>query len=281
MTGLLIALIFVALGVGIAVGTRLRLSRPTGGGRPGGVAAPARHAPDPVDPVPVDPVAVDPVAVDPVAVDPLPGETVPVDPVLVEPADPVPVDGPPAASPEGGSGDGIADPPAAGSDRADRVVSAVWRLQCLDLERSRRREAGLSTAAGTDEGPIGLAQAVEEEIARTREEIGTPGAFRSDLEVEPDPAGALLLLRSVQSTLDFVARRSQAFDLHLHPADGALAVTVVCDDFEGDIPAASATAGDTPDATAMAEVIASAGAALAFDRDADGRMRAQLRVEVV
>jgi hypothetical protein len=182
-----------------------------------------------------------------------------------------------------------------------RVLDAVWRLACLDVELERFRAAGLSTAE-LDAGPVGLAQTVEQEIARIREEIGTPGAFECDLDQEPDAAAALLLLRSVQSTLDFVARRCQAFDLRLQLRvhERRLAVTVVCDDFESDPAPADATLGGAPaggpgpsgagatstvatsttvtEAAAIVKAISAAGGRLVFDRQSDGRMRAQLSV---
>jgi hypothetical protein len=180
-----------------------------------------------------------------------------------------------------------------------RVLDAVWRLACLDVELERFRAAELSTA-GLESGPVGLAETVEQEIARIREEIGTPGAFESDLPQEPEPAAALLLLRSVQSTLEFVARRCQAFDLRLHLRvhERRLAVTVVCDDFESDSPPSDparsgsgldgASAGGTTstvatsttvtEAAAIVKAISAAGGRLVFDRQADGRMRAQLSV---
>jgi hypothetical protein len=197
--------------------------------------------------------------------------------------------------------------PASDRDHDRRTLDALWQLQRLELQAARRRDAGLSTAAGSDDGPVGLADAVRQEITRIREEIGTPGGFRSDLRAEPDPAAALLLLRSLQSMLDLVARRSQAFDLHLEGGEPALAVTVLCDDFDGDgtdigaagagldpaaldpaaldpaalDPAAfdaTAFAATDPEASALAGAIGPAGGTLVFGRSADGRVCAHLRV---
>ncbi len=157
------------------------------------------------------------------------------------------------------------------SGRDRRVVDAVWQLQRLELERNRRRNAFLTTAVGPEEGKAGLAQAFRDELIRVREEIGTPGDFHSDLDIEPDPAAALLALRSVQSTLDVLARRAQALDLHLGDGDGALAVTVVCEGSDDSQPADRDTA-------AIAGAITHAGGDLVVDRDSDGRLRARLRV---
>jgi hypothetical protein len=184
------------------------------------------------------------------------------------------------------------------------VMNAVWRLQCLDMERDRARSARLSTA-DTDSDLVGLAQGVQQEIARIREEIGTPGTFQSDLDREPDAAASLLLLHSVQSTLDFVARRCQAFDLYLNYRihERRVAVTVVCDDFESEAPedgteapedhtaaygdgvgtrpaGVVATSRAVTEAAAIVGAIKAAGGRLVFDRDASGRMRAQLSVPV-
>jgi uncharacterized protein YneF (UPF0154 family) len=166
--------------------------------------------------------------------------------------------------------------PDAGVDRQGRILDAVWQLQCLDVELERRRQAGLSTASADSGGPD-LAGAVQQEITRIREEIGTPGTFRSYLDAEPDPAVAVLLLRSVQSTLDVVARHAQAFDLELRHRDGRLAVTVLCDDFEGPDPEEGTVDGE---AAAIASAVAFAGGTLVFDLDPGGRVRALLSVPV-
>jgi hypothetical protein len=184
------------------------------------------------------------------------------------------------------------------------VMNAVWRLQCLDLERDRLRAARLTTA-DPDGDLVGLAHGLQQEITRVREEIGTPGTFQSDLDREPDAAASLLLLHSVQSTLDFVARRCQAFDLYLNYRvhERRLAVTIVCDDFESEAPddeaPGSSTAGNggpvagtvhTADAVATSRAVTEAaaivgaikpaGGRLVFDRDTDGRMRTHLSVPV-
>jgi hypothetical protein len=230
------------------------------------------------------------------------------------PAGPETGEAAPAVTEEDTPGGGTeGEPSDAGPDRRGRILDAVWRLQCLDVELDRRRQAGLSTASADSGGPD-LAGAVQQEITRIREEIGTPGSFRSYLDTEPDPAVAVLVLRSVQSTLDVVARRAQAFDLELRRRDGRLLVTVLCDDFEGLVPTTGtepdavtgpgdaaptpapppSTPGESPpgvvgeaqeatvddEAAAIAAAVALAGGSLVFDLDLEGRVRASLSVPV-
>ena len=151
---------------------------------------------------------------------------------------------------------------------AAEVVDAVWALQQLRLELTRRDLATVSTAV-IESGAVGLAEALAEEVGRIREEIGTPGEFRSELTVEPSTPGALLALRATEVVLAILTRRSDAYDLAVSEEGERIVVSVVC---EG---ADDTAAADTD---AVGELIALAGGRLVVDRDEDGRMRAHLSV---
>jgi hypothetical protein len=161
----------------------------------------------------------------------------------------------------------------AAGDRYRRVLDATWNVHRLGVEAERRRNAEQTTVAVDLDAPVGLYDALVDEVDRIREEIGTPGTVRGRLRSEPDPAAALLLFRAAQYTLGVLARRTQAFDLNVAEAAGAVTVTVVCED-------ADVVEMPGEETTALARAIRPAGADLYVDRDPAGQLRAQLSIPV-
>ncbi|HWG74510.1 MAG TPA: hypothetical protein VG184_10710 [Acidimicrobiales bacterium] len=146
-------------------------------------------------------------------------------------------------------------------------LQALWSLALLDQDRSWRLTMALPQ--GTDDGhrSRSLADALEGEVSRIREETGTPGTLEVSLDDEPGPGDALLVLRCVQGLLAVLARHSQAFDLRVVTGDGRLVATVACDDFDGPDTVADET-------TALLSAVRGARGEVDIDRDTDGRLRA-------
>ncbi|MBO0729966.1 MAG: hypothetical protein J2P57_11955, partial [Acidimicrobiaceae bacterium] len=154
------------------------------------------------------------------------------------------------------------------------VIDAVWALQRLEVSLARRDLARISTAVPEHAAPAGLADALGDEVARIREEIGTPGELQSGLAEEPPPGVALLALRATETLLPILTRRSDAYDVRLTGAGRQVEVAVTCEGADPD---------EFPDADtdAVAAAIAGAGGTLSFDRTDDGRVRAWLRCGIV
>jgi hypothetical protein len=160
------------------------------------------------------------------------------------------------------------------SDQNGHVIDAVWSLERLELDRQRQLEAGIvAMADDIDAGT--LVVALQREVERIREEMGTPGELRSDLDADPDGPVGLLVLGAVRLTLGALARRCQAYDLRLEAADGRVAATIVCEGFEPE------SADETSAAVAaIAAAIADAGATAAFSAGVDGAAHAELSFPV-
>jgi hypothetical protein len=153
------------------------------------------------------------------------------------------------------------------------TLLALWNLARLEHEWSGRHVAALSTAKDPQRPGDSLAAALDEEIGRIREEIGTPGSLVSSLQLEPDPGSAVLLLCSVQTMLASLARHCQAFDLVVSDDDNRLSATVLCEDFDGPESVAD-------DISALLAVVAPTGGDLDVDRDAQGRVVTRLSFPV-
>jgi hypothetical protein len=148
-------------------------------------------------------------------------------------------------------------------------LRTLWALALLEQDRTWRLTMALPS--GTDEHRTRtLADALEGEISRIREETGTPGTLVVDLRREPEPGDAVMVLRSIQGLLALLTRHSQAFDLHVGTAANRVVTTVVCEDFDG-----PDTVAD--EATALLEALRHSGGELTIDRSDDGRLRARMQ----
>lgn len=147
-------------------------------------------------------------------------------------------------------------------------LKALWSLALLDQDRTWRLT--MAMPQGTDDKPLArnLADALEGEVSRMREETGTPGTLDMALDGEPQPGDALLVLRGVQGMLAVLGRHSQAFDLYVGTDEGCLVATIACDDFDGPDTVADET-------TALLRAVQPAGGELDIDKDVDGRLRAR------
>jgi len=151
------------------------------------------------------------------------------------------------AAPEGVSAGGI--PP---DDRSAKVTRAMWSLQGVELELERQRDAAVPGAPEAASGV--LVGALQREVERIREEMGTPGELHDELGRDPSASAGLLLLRSIQLTLPAVAWRCTGFDLYVFDADGALQARLVCEGFE-----TAAEDGAKAALAAVTEAVAPAG----------------------
>jgi hypothetical protein len=157
-------------------------------------------------------------------------------------------------------------------DSADGVASleALWSLALLEQERAWRLTMATPAAAGAG-GPRRLAEVLDTEISRIREEAGTPGRLHSELAEEPPPAVAVVALRAVEAMLGAITRYSDAYDLYLSTADQELDAVLVCENFDG--PDAVAD-----DASAVYRAVAPVGGSLDIGHDKQDRLEARLRV---
>lgn len=162
--------------------------------------------------------------------------------------------------------------PAATEASAAPTLDALWSLARIREGWQRRQVAGLGGGAAEPEGTwsgITFAEMLEDEVARLREEGGTPGSLRNGLEAEPPPGQAVLLLAGIQALLEALARHCQAYDLYVHLWEQRLTAIMVCEDFDGP----DRVINDTG---ALLDAIAPAGGDLALDQDERGRLRARL-----
>jgi hypothetical protein len=195
----------------------------------------------PPEPAVTDPAATDPAATDPAATDP-------------------------AAS----------EPVEATAGNHGEALDALWSLTRIRQEWAGRQTA---TIGLTDEparnawASSSLSDVLAEEVARIREDTGTPGTLRLTLPAEPRPADAVLLVLSIQALLDALSRHCQGYDLYVHEWEQRLTAIVVCEGFDGPDRVAA-------DASALLGAISPAGGDVTLDRDAQGRLRARLSLTV-
>ncbi|MBO0894446.1 MAG: hypothetical protein J2O39_08720, partial [Acidimicrobiales bacterium] len=152
------------------------------------------------------------------------------------------------------------------------TLAALWSLARIRQEWLSRQVSSLSLEGVHLEGTwaeVSLAEVLDEEVSRIREETGTPGALRTSLHDEPPAGQSMLLLAGVQALLEALARHCQAYDLYVHHWEQRLTAIVVCESFDGPDRVAS-------DTEAVLSAIAPAGGELALDRDQQGRLRARL-----
>jgi hypothetical protein len=177
-------------------------------------------------------------------------------------------------APDGAIAPDRSETPTPEADQNGQVIDAVWSLERLELDRQRQLEAGIvARADDVDAGT--LVVALQREVERIREEMGTPGELRSDLDADPAGPVGLLVLGAVKLTLGALARRCQAYDLRLEVAHGRIAVTIVCEGFEPE------SADETSAAVAaIAAAVADTGATAAFRPGVDGAAHAELSFAV-
>ncbi len=147
-------------------------------------------------------------------------------------------------------------------------VESLWGLALLEADRAWRLTMALPQSGDGDHHTGSLADALEGEISRIREETGTPGNLQVALLRQPDPGQCLMALRTVQGLLAALSRHSQGFDVYLGDETGTLEATVVCEEFDG-----PDTVAD--EAAALLEALSPARGVIDIDRSAEGRLRAR------
>jgi hypothetical protein len=161
--------------------------------------------------------------------------------------------------------------------RRNSALDALWALTRIRQEWAGRQTAtiGLPGDPGrTAWSTNTLGDVLGEEVARIREDTGTPGTLRLSLADEPAPADAVVLVLSIQALLDALSRHCQGYDLYVHEWEQSLTAIVVCEGFDGPDRVAA-------DATTVKEAISPVGGDVAIDRDGQGRLRARLSLTVI
>lgn len=148
------------------------------------------------------------------------------------------------------------------------LSSALWDLVELDQEITRRTEATLSTAP-SDQTAFGLAGAVALDVARTREESGTPGRLQLTLDADLEPSESLLVLHALRALLTILARHCDAFRIEVHSGRGHLTAIVCCEGFDGGPPVVE-------DARNVAQVLDGAGVRATVTAGLDAALEARL-----
>jgi len=169
---------------------------------------------------------------------------------------------------------GAEDPGLDSGPQTGATLAALWSLARIRQEWLSRQVASLTLEGGHPEGAwaeVTLAEVLDEEVSRIREETGTPGALRTSLHDEPPAGRSMLLLAGVQALLEALARHCQAYDLYVHLWEERLTAIVVCEGFDGPDRVAS-------DTEAVLSALAPAGGELTLDRDQQGRLRARLSI---
>jgi hypothetical protein len=177
----------------------------------------------------------------------------------------------PAQVSEGGASD-----VAAVGGHLSEALDALWSLTRIRQEWAGRQTATIGLVDEPGSGTWSsntLGDVLAEEVARIREDTGTPGTLRLALTDEPRPADAVLLVLSVQALLDALSRHCQGYDLYVHEWEQRLTAIVVCEGFDG--PDRVAT-----DTSSVLGAISPAGGDVTLDRDAQGRLRARLSLTV-
>jgi hypothetical protein len=167
-------------------------------------------------------------------------------------------------------------PAPAPADRRGEALDALWSLTRIRQDWAGRQTATLGPTGDPGGGSWSsntLGDVLAEEVARIREDTGTPGTLRLALEAEPRPADAVLLVLSIQTLLDTLSRHCQGYDLYVHEWQQRLTAIVVCEGFDGPDRVAI-------DASSVLGAISPAGGDVALDRDAQGRLRARLSLTV-
>lgn len=148
-------------------------------------------------------------------------------------------------------------------------LDVLWALARLKGGWTRRDAAVGSTADIPACPPAGLADALDDEVSRIREETGTPGTVRAVLDTEPSAADSVVVLRAVEALLVAFSRHCEAYDLYVHEWEDRLSAVLVCDGFDGPKSVFS-------DAQELLAAIKPAGGELDIDRDGRGRVRARM-----
>lgn len=150
-------------------------------------------------------------------------------------------------------------------------LDSLWALALLEQERVWRLTMALPASGLTNDHPRGLVEVIEADLARIREETGTPGRLHPAVNRQIEAGEAVVALRAVQAMLGAITRYSDTFDLHLATDDAGLDATLVCENFDGPDSVAE-------EASALYRAVAPSGGALDIDRDAEGRLQARLRL---
>jgi hypothetical protein len=168
----------------------------------------------------------------------------------------------------------VVEPAGEAISRSADVLGSLWTLERLELDVHRRRQAAETPDAVSTYATV-LGGAIEREVERIREEVGTPGELHSELGNDPDEETGLVVLGAIRRTLAAVARGCEAYDLYVKTEHGRLQVKVVCELFDG------AWMEDTAaDVGAVASAVAPAGATAVFRPGEAGAAVAELSFPV-
>jgi hypothetical protein len=155
-----------------------------------------------------------------------------------------------------------------GDRHGDGRLPSLWALTLLEQQRQWRLTKPAASLAFR--APADLSGALDVEVERIREEVGTPGTLTVDGPAT-NPGDDALVFHATRQLLALLVPHTQAFDLVLQRVDDQAVVELTCSGWEG------------PDQVAegvgrLLEAVAPAGGDLELDTLPDDRLQATLRL---
>jgi hypothetical protein len=150
----------------------------------------------------------------------------------------------------------------------DGRLPSLWALTLLEQQRQWRLTVS-ATPAGVA-APDNLAAALDIEVERIREEVGTPGTLRAELS-PTSTADDALIFHATRQLLALLVPHTQAFDLVLSRDGDHGVVELTCSGWEGPDDVAEGVGR-------LLEAVAPAGGDLELDMLPDERLQATLRL---
>jgi hypothetical protein len=157
--------------------------------------------------------------------------------------------------------------PAGDLDRDGRLRS-LWALTLL--EQQRQWQLTLPAGSARARPPDDLPGALDTEVERIREEVGTPGTLTVDAPVTTTQDDALVF-HATRQLLALLVPHTQAFDLVLQRKEDHAVVELTCSGWEGPDQVAEGVAR-------LLEAVAPAGGDLELDTLPDDRLQATLQL---
>ncbi len=155
----------------------------------------------------------------------------------------------------------------------DGRLPSLWALTVLEQQRQWRLSAGAGAATPSTAPPEDFSRALEVEVERIREEVGTPGSLSSQVDPPISSGDAALVFHATRQLLGLLVPHTQAFDLKIDGDNGQVRLELTCSGWEGDAQLADGVAE-------LLEAVTPAGGDLELDALSDDQLRATLKLPV-